>query len=400
MAVASVKAYLAAGAVAGLLARALLALMVVATAYGFKAIQIRRSGGRTYWTVSDDRIGFSEMTSFFRRFLLFYLVVGRWLSFAIFILLLILTGLGVFNFMARWPTYLVFLFFFLLGALLSELYTVSTVLYFRRFFEGFRCRLRPPAVCILYKPRQTPPPGLPLPGGTVYGGLFFTAAFILDERAWQHELQHVKDAPIFAAIRYGIFSILLSSFYAFGVWKTPAGDLVAPLLSAAVSAYLLSYVEEFRAYRSEGVALPGALSRIEAGKKLSGDTRKFVFFAAVFMWTLYQAFSYGQPDPSLPPNYVAMAVAGGSALISAAVLRWALGVFTRRLFGIDVGDFLFASFIAGAFLSPPLGLLSTFLFSLAMFGRARDAAVAAAVATLPLSAVLLPGWVLTSALLR
>jgi hypothetical protein len=337
------------------------------------------------------------MTSFFRLFLLFYLVIERWLSFAIFILLLILTGLGVFNFMARWPIYLVFLFFFLLGTLLSELYTVSIVLYFRRFFEGLRCRLRPPAVCILYKPRQTPPPGLPLPGGTVYGGLFFTAAFIIDERAWKHELQHIKDAPIFAAIRYGIFSIVLSSFYAIGVWKIPAGDLVAPLLSAAVSTLLLSYVKEFRAYRSEGVALPGALSRIETGKRLSGDTRKFVFFAAVFMWTLYQAFSYGQPDPSLPPNYVAMAVAGGSALISALVLRWALGVFTRRLFGIDVGDFLFVAFIAGVFLSPPLGLLSTFLFSWAMFGKAKNAAAATAVAAPSVLAVLLQRLVWTLA---
>jgi hypothetical protein len=339
------------------------------------------------------------MTSFFRRFLLFRLVIDRWLSFSIFILLFISTGLGVFNFMARWPVYLVFLFFFLLGVLLFDLYTVSIVLYFRRFFEGFRCRLRPPAVCILYKPKEQPPPEVPLPGGTVYGGLFFTAAIIIDERAWKHELQHVKDAPIFAAIRYGILSIFLSWFYAIGVWKTPAGDLVAPLLSVAVFTLLLSYVEEFRAYRSEGVALPEALERIEAGKKLSGDTRKFVFSAAVFMWTLYQAFSYGQPDPSLPPNYVAMAVAGGSALISALVLRWALGVFTRRLFGIDVGDFLFVAFIAGVFLSPPLGLLSTFLFSWAMFGRAKDAAVATAIAALSLFAVLLPGLLWTSVLL-
>ncbi len=337
------------------------------------------------------------MTSFFRLFLLFYLVIERWLSFAIFILLVILTGPGVFNFMARWPIYLVFLFFFLLGTLLSELYTVSIVLYFRRFFEGLRCRLRPPAVCILHKPRQTPPPGLPLPGGTVYGGLFFTAAFIIDERAWKHELQHIKDPPIFAAIRYGIFSIVLSSFYAIGVWKTPAGDLVAPLLSAAVSTLLLSYVKEFRAYRSEGVALPEALSRIDTGKKLSGDTRKFVFFAAMFTWTLYQAFSYGQPDPSHPPNYVAMAVAGGSALISAVVLRWALGVFTRRQFGIDVGDFLFVSFIAGVFLSPPLGLLSTFLFSWAMFGKAKNAAAATAVAAPSVLAVLLQRLVWTLA---
>jgi hypothetical protein len=95
----------------------------------------------------------------------------------------------------------------------------------------------------------------------------------------------------------------------------------------------------------------------------------------------------------------AAAVAGGSALISALVLRWALGVFTRRLFGIDVGDFLFSSFVAGAILHPLLGLLSTFLFSWAMFGKAKDAAVAAVVAAPSSLAVLLPGLMWTSVLL-
>jgi hypothetical protein len=76
------------------------------------------------------------------------------------------------------------------------------------------------------------------------------------------------------------------------------------------------------------------------------------------------------------------------------VLRWVLGVFTRRLFGVDVGDFLFSSFVVGAVLHPLLGLLSTFLFSWAMFGKARDAAVAAAVPSV--LAVMLPGLIWTS----
>jgi hypothetical protein len=91
-------------------------------------------------------------------------------------------------------------------------------------------------------------------------------------------------------------------------------------------------------------------------------------------------------------------VAGGSALVFALVLRWALGVFTRRLFGVDVGDFLFSSFVVGAVVHPLLGVVASFLFSWAMFGKARDAA-AAAVAALFLFAVLLPGLVWTSALL-
>ncbi len=90
-------------------------------------------------------------------------------------------------------------------------------------------------------------------------------------------------------------------------------------------------------------------------------------------------------------------MAGGSALVFALVLRWALGVFTRRLFGVDVGDFLFSSFVVGAVVHPLLGVVVSFLFSWAMFGRARDAA--AAVAALSLFAVLPPGLVRTSALL-
>ncbi len=92
-------------------------------------------------------------------------------------------------------------------------------------------------------------------------------------------------------------------------------------------------------------------------------------------------------------------MAGGSALVFALVLRWALGVFTRRLFGIDVGDFLFSSFVAGAVFNPLLGVFTSFLFSWVMSGKARDAAVAAAVSALSLFAVLLPGLIWTSVLL-
>jgi hypothetical protein len=68
-------------------------------------------------------------------------------------------------------------------------------------------------------------------------------------------------------------------------------------------------------------------------------------------------------------------------------------VFTRRLFGIDVGDFLFSSFIAGAVLHPLLGVVTSFLFSWAMFSKARDAAAATAIAALSLFAVMLPGLI-------
>jgi hypothetical protein len=172
---------------------------------------------------------------------------------------------------------------------------------------------------------------------------------------------------------------------------------LAPLFSAAVLTAILPYAMEFRAYRRDGVPLPAALERIEAGKKIFGGlTRNHIFYLVLILWTAYQAVIYGQPHPDLPPNHAAMAVAGGSALVSALVLRRALGIFTRRLFGIDVGDFLFSSFVVGAVFTPPLGLLSAFLFSWAMFGKAKDAAVAATVSTLSLFAVLLPGLIWTS----
>jgi len=106
--------------------------------------------------------------------------------------------------------------------------------------------------------------------------------------------------------------------------------------------------------------------------------------------TLYIADTFNLSD-------FAAAVARGSALVFALVLRWVLGVFTRRLFGVDVGVFLFSSFVVGAAVHPLLGVVASFLFSWAMFGRAKDAAVAAAAAP-SLFAVMLPGLLWTSAL--
>jgi len=209
----------------------------------------------------------------------------------------------------------------------------------------------------------------------------------IDERAWLHELQHIRDAPIFSALRYMIIAAMLTALHLSIALKTTSEIIMALVFSASVASMLLKYVGEFRAYRREGVPLPEALERIEnAAKATGGLTRGFVFSIIVFLYIVYTV-----PMDNL--SYFAVAVVGGSALVFALVLRWALGVFTRRLFGIDVGDFLFSSFIAGAVLHPLLGLLSTFLFSWAMFGKAKDAAVATAVSAPSLLAVLLPGLI-------
>jgi hypothetical protein len=289
--------------------------------------------------------------------------------------------------------YFVFLLLFFVVAFSFETRNVFAVLYFRRFFEGFRCRLRPPAVCILYKPRGSTPPELQFLGGAVYEGLFFTAAFINDEESWQHELQHIRDAPIFSALRYMFFATMLTVLHMTAFLRTINEIISALLFSAGVALVLRKYIAEFRAYRREGVSLPEALERIEnAAKATGGLTRGFVFSIIVFLYTVYTVFM----AQTLNLSDFAAAVTGGSALVFALVLRWTLGVFTRRLFGIDVGDFLFSSFIAGAVLHPLLGVLTSFLFSWAMFGRARDAAAATAIAALSLFAVMLPGLIWTS----
>ena len=100
-------------------------------------------------------------------------------------------------------------------------------------FEGFRCRLRPPAVCILYKPKEQPPPEVPPPGGTVYEGLFFTAAIIIDERAWLYELQHIRDALIFSALRYIIFAAMLTALHLFIALETTSEIIMALIFPPA-----------------------------------------------------------------------------------------------------------------------------------------------------------------------
>jgi hypothetical protein len=331
------------------------------------------------------------MTDFFlRRFFLFHLIVRR----LYFLLWIVLWFVFILLLRNVYDVYLVFLIFFFVVAFSFEAANVFAVLYLRRFFEGFRCRLRPPAVCILYKPRESTPPELQFLGGAVYEGLFFMAAFINNEESWQHELQHIKDAPIFSTLRYMIIAAMLTAHHMAIILRTTSEIISALLFSAGVTLVLHKYIAEFRAYRREGVSLPAALERIENGAKVTGGlTRNITFYIVVIAFTLYIiAINIDLP-------YSAVAVAGGSALVFALVLRWALGVFTRRLFGIDVGDFLFSSFIAGAVLHPLLGVFTSFLFSWAMFGKARDAAVATAVAALSLFAVMLPGLIWTSVFL-
>jgi len=116
-----------------------------------------------------------------------------------------------------------------------------------------------------------------------------------------------------------------------------------------------------------------------------------------FNWVVYIMMK----NPWLDHYHVlaALSVTVATPVVLAVVLGWALDVFTRRLFGEALGKFLFATFVAGAVFHPFLGVVTSFLFSWAMFGKARDAAAAAAIVALSLFAVLLPGLVWISVLL-
>jgi uncharacterized membrane protein len=117
-------------------------------------------------------------------------------------------------------------------------------------------------------------------------------------------------------------------------------------------------------------------------------------------WGLNVAIAFFESSPAGFYHFIVVsAVSVATPVVLAVVLGRALDVFTRRLFGETLGKFLFATFVAGALFHPLLGVLTSFLFSWAMFGRAKDAAVAAAVAALSLFAVLLPGLILTSVFL-
>jgi len=285
----------------------------------------------------------------------------------------------------------VVLFFFLLTAFVNEFVSIVGSLVWKRFFGERRCRFfPPPVVCIFYRPKES------FPGGFVWPGIFYTAAFILDDKVWRHELRHVKDSLWLSALGYLFLAGFFIGIYANVTWDMRDLFITSAGLSSMLAYLLTLYAGEFFAYRAEKTHLPTAVEKIRETAPLRGIPFKQ---APSILATLVLVFYYiDRISPDLEDD-VKTAVAIGSALAFALVLRWALGVFTRRLFGLDVGDFLFSSFIAGAVLHPLLGVFTSFLFSWAMFGKAKDAAVAAAVSAPSLLAVLLPGLILTSVLL-
>jgi hypothetical protein len=168
--------------------------------------------------------------------------------------------------------------------------------------------------------------------------------------------------------------------------------------------FLVWLMFEFRAYRyADGLSFRETLQKLTlyTAEKKFGNT---VFEGATATLAAYWGLNvvvalFKNPPASFYHFIVVFAVAMATPVVLAVVVGWALDVFTRRLFGEALGKFLFATFIAGAVFTPPLGLLSTFFFTWAMFGRAKDAAAATAIAALSLFAVMLPALIWTSVFL-
>jgi hypothetical protein len=140
--------------------------------------------------------------------------------------------------------------------------------------------------------------------------------------------------------------------------------------------YLVSLMSEFRKYRyAEGLSFRETLQELTlyTAEKKFGSTAFLIAVATLVMYWFFNWLVYIMKNPWLDDYHilVVLFVSVASLVVLAVVVGWALDVFTRRLFGEALGKFLFATFVVGAVFHPLLGLLSTFLFSWALFGRAK-----------------------------
>jgi hypothetical protein len=278
---------------------------------------------------------------------------------------------------------------------------------FSFIFEKRRCMRRfLRLVCIFEAPKA----GIEGLHGKATFSIFFASAAIWHPEAYRHEMQHVKDGVVASLlIRVGAAVVPFAALVLMGVRNGVYPPDVAPLFMAlfpwAILWVLLVWLLfEFRAYRyADGLSFRETLQKLTlyTAEKKFGNT---VFLVAVATLAAYWGLNvatafFKNPPASFYHFIVVFAVSAATPVVLAVVVGWALDVFTRRLFGEAVGKFLFATFVAGAVFHPLLGVATSFLFSWAMFGRAKDAATATAVAAPSSLAVLLPGLIWTSVFL-
>jgi hypothetical protein len=260
-------------------------------------------------------------------------------------------------------------------------------------------------VCIFEAPKV----GLEGFHGKATFSIFFASAAIWHPEAYRHEMQHVKDGIVASLlISVGISVYPFAVFVLRGVsnvYPPDAFPLVIALFAWAILWLRLVWLMlEFRAYRyADGLSFREILQKLTlytAEKKFGNTVFQVAVATLAAYWMLNVVNALLKSPPASFYHFIVVLVASmATPVVLAVVVGWALDVFTRRLFGETLGKFLFATFVAGAVFTPPLGLLSTFFFTWAMFGKAKDAAVAAAVSALSLLAVLLPGLMWTSVLL-
>jgi hypothetical protein len=278
---------------------------------------------------------------------------------------------------------------------------------FSFIFKERRCMRRFLRLVCIFEVPKVDVVGL---GGMAASGIFFVPVALWRPEAYRHEMQHVKDGVADAFLSsVGDAAVPFAVLVLKGVYNGVYPLDVAPFFAALFPWTLLwnplvKLMSEFRAYRyADGLSFRETLQKLTlyAVEKKFGNT---VFENAVATlaayWMLNVVIALFKSPPASFYHFIVVLVASmATPVVLAVVVGWALDVFTRRLFGETLGKFLFATFVAGAVFTPPLGLLSTFFFSWAMFGRSKDAAVATAIVALSLFAVMLPGWVWTSVLL-
>jgi hypothetical protein len=258
-------------------------------------------------------------------------------------------------------------------------------------------------VCIFEAPKA----GLEGLHGMASFSIFFASAAIWRPEAYRHEMQHVRDGVLASLLIYSGSSVPLTAALVLrGVKEGVYPIDVSPLFIALFPwtflwLLLVQAVFEFRAYRyADGLSFKEALHRLlpyTADKKFGNAAFEgaVVTLMMYWMWNVIITF-FKNPSADSYHAVAALLASMATPVVLAVVVGWVLDVFTRRLFGETLGKFLFATFVVGAVFTPPLGLLSTFFFTWAMFGKAKDAAVAATVSALSLFAVLLPGLIWTS----
>jgi hypothetical protein len=260
-------------------------------------------------------------------------------------------------------------------------------------------------VCIFEAPKA----GLEGLGGMASSGIFFASAAIWHPEAYRHEMQHVKDGVAGALlISVGAAAVPLAVLVLKGLGNVYPPDVFPLVIAlfpwAILWTFLVWLMLEFRAYRyADGLSFRETLQKLMlyADEKKLGSTVFQFAISTLGMYWFSNWIVYIMENPS-PDHYHVLAVLSVSVatpVVLAVVVGWVLDVFTRRFFGETLGKFLFATFVAGAVFHPFLGVVTSFFFSWAMFGKAKDAAAATAIAALSLFAVLLPGLILTSVFL-